>query len=440
MNKVIGSFFIFVLTSLYLFPFELKGIPGINTKMMLAAVGLCVYLIRLAKGQSGGFNRDTFLLSVYAAVFSLVSFAAVTYNGTPDYAFVFYIVSMWVWIGAAYFMINCMRAVHGFASVRLVIYYLAAVCVFQCVMALWIDSSESVKRLVDTYIEQGQNFLNQRNVERLYGSGASLGVAGSRFSAVLALLAFLLVHLESNHEKTRLFLYLSAFVVIAVVGNIIARTTTVGLVVGILYLVYGTRLYTLHLRAAHKHLWITMGLLLLVAIPLLSYLYTNDPVFHKHLRFGFEGFFSLVEEGEWTVSSNERLQTMYVFPESLKTWIIGDGYFSNSRDVDPYFTGRYIGGYYMGTDVGYLRFIFYAGVLGLAAMTSVICKAFQIGWKRFPRQREVFLLLLLLNLIIWLKVSTELFMVFALFLMIDKEEDEAYGQRVHPYENQEITK
>ena len=183
-----------------------------------------------------------------------------------------------------------------------------------------------------------------------------------------------------------------------------------------------------------------MGLLLLVAIPLLSYLYTNDPVFHKHLRFGFEGFFSLVEEGEWTVSSNERLQTMYVFPESLKTWIIGDGYFSNPRDVDPYFTGRYIGGYYMGTDVGYLRFIFYAGVLGLAAMTSVICKAFQIGWKRFPRQREVFLLLLLLNLIIWLKVSTELFMVFALFLMIDKEEDEAYGQRVHPHENQEITK
>ena len=421
MNKVIGSFFIFVLTSLYLFPFELKGIPGINTKMMLAAVGLCVYLIRLAKGQSGGFNRDTFLLSVYAAVFSLVSFAAVTYNGTPDYAFVFYIVSMWVWIGAAYLVINCMRAVHGFASVRLVIYYLAAVCVFQCAMALWIDSSESV--------EQGQNFLNQRNVERLYGIGASLDVAGSRFSAVLALLAFLLVHLESNHEKTRLFLYLSAFVVIAVVGNIIARTTTVGLVVGILYLVYGTRLYTLHLRAAHKHLWITMGLLLLVAIPLLSYLYTNDPVFHKHLRFGFEGFFSLVEEGEWTVSSNERLQTMYVFPESLKTWIIGDGYFSNPRDVDPYFTGRYIGGYYMGTDVGYLRFIFYAGLLGLMGMTGVICKASLICQKRFPGQKELFLLILLLNFIIWFKVSTELFVVFAPFLMIDQDEKMAYGQQ-----------
>lgn len=128
------------------------------------------------------------------------------------------------------------------------------------------------------------------------------------------------------------------------------------------------------------------------------------------------------------------------FPESLKTWIIGDGYFSNPRDVDPYFTGRYIGGYYMGTDVGYLRFIFYAGVLGLAAMTSVICKAFQIGWKRFPRQREVFLLLLLLNLIIWLKVSTELFVVFALFLMIDKEEDDVYEQRVHLCNNQEIPK
>lgn len=429
MNTAIGSFITFVLASCYLFPFELKGLPGINTKMMMAAVGLCLYLFHLGKGQSGGFNRDTFLLSVFAAVFSLVSFASVTYNGTPDYAFVSYIVSMWVWIGAAYLWVCCVRQVHGYASVRLVVDYLAAVCVFQCIMALWIDSSEEMKQWVNTYVEQGQDFLNKNNVNRLYGIGASLDVAGSRFTAVLAMLAFLLVHLEGGSDKTRLFLYLLAFVVIGVVGNIIARTTSVGLLAGIIYMVYKTRLYKFQLPAAHRSLWTGFGVFLLITIPILVFLYTHNPDFHKNLRFGFEGFFSLVEKGEWEVSSNERLQNMYVFPESLKTWIIGDGYFSNPRDVDPYFTGRYIGGYYMGTDVGYLRFIFYAGLLGLMGMTGVICKASLICQKRFPGQKELFLLILLLNFIIWFKVSTELFVVFAPFLMIDQDEKMAYGQQ-----------
>lgn len=50
---------------------------------------------------------------------------------------------------------------------------------------------------------------------------------------------------------------------------------------------------------------------------------------------------------------------MYVFPDNLKTWIIGDGYFNGPEDSDPYYTGEIWDiGYYKGTDVGYLRFIF----------------------------------------------------------------------------------
>ena len=58
---------------------------------------------------------------------------------------------------------------------------------------------------------------------------------------------------------------------------------------------------------------------------------------------------------------------MYVFPDNLKTWLIGDGYFSNPYNIDPYFTGRFVGGYYMSTDVGYLRFIFYSGLVGIGS-------------------------------------------------------------------------
>lgn len=38
--------------------------------------------------------------------------------------------------------------------------------------------------------------------------------------------------------------------------------------------------------------------------------------------------------------------------------MIGDGYFENPR-TDPYYIGYQWKGFYMGTDVGYLRFLFF---------------------------------------------------------------------------------
>ena len=94
-------FLVMVATSLYFFPFGLKALPGLNTKMIVAAAGLVVYLFRLGRQRDGSVNRDIFLLSLIAALVSLIGLFSITYNNTPDYAYATYIVSMWVWIGGA---------------------------------------------------------------------------------------------------------------------------------------------------------------------------------------------------------------------------------------------------------------------------------------------------------------------------------------------------
>lgn len=121
---------------------------------------------------------------------------------------------------------------------------------------------------------------------------------------------------------------------------------------------------------------------------------------------------------------------MYVFPESLKTWIIGDGYIVNPVDVDPYYTGDIYEGYYMGTDVGYLRFIFYFGLIGLIAFSVFMYKSYRICCNRLVAYKNLFLLILLINFIVWFKVSTDVFLVFALFLMMDKGETKEAGNRI----------
>ena len=166
-----------------------------------------------------------------------------------------------------------------------------------------------------------------------------------------------------------------------------------------------------------------------MAIFVSAYLYQVNANFKEDIRFAFEGFFSLWEKGKWEVSSNEILKTMFIIPDNLKTWMIGDGYFNNPYNLDPYYIGPKFGGYYMATDVGYIRFIFYFGIIGLSFFLMFFGKATQICMRRFKGYGLFFLLILGANLIGWAKVATDIFLVFAIFLCINEEDIDKTDQQ-----------
>jgi hypothetical protein len=109
--------------------------------------------------------------------------------------------------------------------------------------------------------------------------------------------------------------------------------------------------------------------------------------------------------------------------------VIGDGYIENPTGRDPYYVGPTYGGYYMGTDIGYLRFIFYFGLIGLSMFILYFYKVAKACMTRFPKYTTMFWLVLAINMIVWLKVSTDIFLVFAIFLCISKEENDAYEKQ-----------
>ena len=164
-------------------------------------------------------------------------------------------------------------------------------------------------------------------------------------------------------------------------------------------------------------------IVLIVTIPIIIYLYNNNAAFNSSMRFAFEGFFNYSETGTWRTSSTDILKTMYIFPENIKTWFIGDGYFADPSVFDPYFIGKSYSAFYMGIDVGYLRFIYYFGLLGLIAFIVYFVKVTCLCINRFPDYKILFFLIVSINFIIWFKVSTDIFLVFALFLCIDKKDN-----------------
>lgn len=425
--QILGMVLLTILTSFYFFPFEFTFLLGINTKMAMAGIGLVVLIIQLARGRNSIIDRDFFQLSLIAGLVSLIGFLAVTLNDTYDYTYATYIVSMWVWLAGAYVLIQTIKRFHGNVSVDLVCNYLVVVCLTQCLIAFVMTQYPPLKDFVDSFL--GSTGFMGKMKDRMYGIGASLDVAGSRFSVILVMIVYLLSKMAATDKKKYIGLYWGIFFVIAVIGNMMSRTTTVGVIIALMYLLYISRIYAFRIDLDMKYVWGWFVGILCVAVVLVIYGYHTNLAFQENLRFGFEGFFSLVEKGKWEVHSNEILKDMYVFPDNLKTWIIGDGYFNGPEDVDPYYIGeRWKVGYYKGTDVGYLRFIFYFGVMGLMAFSLFMYKVAQVCMNRFTSYKSLFFVILLLNFAVWFKVSTDIFLVFALFLCMTGTEEQMVKQ------------
>ena len=111
-----------------------------------------------------------------------------------------------------------------------------------------------------------------------------------------------------------------SYAIIGVVGNMVARTTSVGIAISLLYLLVVFKPWEFSILKSSLGIWRHIVIAVLVLIPIVYVLYTTNDQFRQLFRFAFEALFNFIEKGEWETSSTNKLQTMYVFPESWKTW------------------------------------------------------------------------------------------------------------------------
>lgn len=148
-----------------------------------------------------------------------------------------------------------------------------------------------------------------------------------------------------------------------------------------------------------------LGISIVVGFAVLSFLYKTNPYYYEMLRFAFEGFFNWMETGVWRTDSTDKLDAiMWIWPSDLKTWLIGSGLFGN---------------FIYSTDIGYCRFILYCGLIGFSIFVLFFVYNAVVFSRNNPAYRNLFLSLFVFALIVWLKVSTDIFLIFALFYWLD---------------------
>ena len=425
-NNQIVRIFAIVLSAiaveLYFFPLQTYGMP-INSKTIFAAIGLVVAIVEMAKKGYGILRSDLILLTGLAFMVSLCSYASLTLNATSDTTYLTYIISMWVWLSAAYFTLWLVKQCLGSVSIATLTYLLLGACLFECITALGVDMNPTVYRWVNSITDHEW----VESVKRMHGLSAELDTAGIHFAVVLIMISYVICDIKDKSSGWILAILWLSFVVITVIGNMIARTTITGTAIGLAYILWKSRPTGARITPGQMNMLRVIGLTIVIALPVIVYFYNNDSTIHANLRFAFEGFFSLVEKGEWDVASNNTLKGMIVWPDNLHTWILGDGYIVNPKD-DPYYVGEITGGYYKNTDIGYLRFIFYFGIIGLLSFTTFIVMSARACMVRLPKYSSMVLILLILGFVVWLKVSTDLFFIFALLLCVDIIQEDS-GER-----------
>ena len=131
MKNWITIFLVGCVFSMYIFPFTFTFFPVGNTKIFIAVLGLVLWLANMVGRRESLVSKSMVKVSLWAFGISLISVISLAYNGATDMAYVSYLISMWVWVGAAYFVCHLIKSVHGRISVELICWYFIGVCAAQ---------------------------------------------------------------------------------------------------------------------------------------------------------------------------------------------------------------------------------------------------------------------------------------------------------------------
>lgn len=400
-----------VLISCSYYSFDLVAFPnGPNTKMIVAVIGLLWFAYdSLLRRDSRTVQLPQVMVIglIFAGLYSIINIFAIEFNATDDYSYANYVTTFLVWVFSVYPTIALIRITHGTVTLPILTYYLVAATLFQCVTGLIIDNSPAFDDFNGKIVAWRADFYDR--IDRIRCFSTSLDSAGVRFSLVLVLMMAVLGVDESvrNNKGAALYL-LFAFFIITGIGNMVSRTTTVGAGIGIL-------LWIIYMARSGQNLvsssYMIGAFLAFFAVAFIVgvYLYNTDEYYNSLIRFAFEGFFNLVEEGEFTTDSTEVLGTMWEWPTDTKTWIIGSGIYAL---------------FAYGTDIGYCRLILYSGLTGfLVFAMSFVYYAYYFA-RKYPRYVWLFTGFLAMTFIIWMKVSTDILMIYAFFFWFTSEESD----------------
>ncbi len=402
------SFFSIAFFWCYIYRFKIVGFP-FSTSQLLAIFG-CFFIL-LNSFFKKTIKFDSYLIVFFICFIIPIFFIMVTsvINGQSDFSIVSHFLGI-PWNLLAFY---CFKYYRKNTNQSLTFEDIAYLFIFTGLIQCFISSIAFFNPDIGKFLISIQDFgkesenarANMALSRRLVGLGSRYFGAGIVYSIDLVLIAQMMT--DKKYFTKNIYKYLPIiYIIIFSCGMMTARTTIVGLFFSIFFFIRSHLKKIIHIFKTI----LSSFLVILLLFALLSYNYGYK--FQRIISFGFEIFINLSTGKGLKTSSSDGTIRMYKFPEenNYKTWIIGDARFFESS-----------GKYYMHTDVGYCRAIYYFGILGILAiiitqgymaLTVINCNERQY--------RFFFIILCLMYLVFNLKGWAVLYMYLIPFYFVDK--------------------
>lgn len=316
-----------------------------NVPFVLGLIGLPLYIYNSSAIRDGDnkYVRDILLALLPVAI---VAFLSIVGNHSSDFYFIKWAIINALYFFGAYFLFQLLKhSFRNFTFERLV--DLLVLCaVVQLSLALVMYFSPEVKNVLQPLIHESEiaKEAMERAATRMVGFGTHFFLSGTIHAFILIMIAISLTLRKVSLIKSVVLML--SFIFIAAVGTIMARTTLVGVLFAIVIVL---------LRRRGKRYFIS-GLVLstiIISATSVSFLDLIGDDMEQLFNFGFEAFVNYQKTGSFSTSSTDGMMRLYKFPSIWETWLWGDARYEAGI------------GYYMNTDIGFCRLIFYFGVIGL---------------------------------------------------------------------------
>lgn len=380
----------------------------ISTRVLFGFFGAILIIKYLLKSNRLKISKITFKYLISLIVIGLISFFTNSIHSTSEFHYIIYIFQSIIIICSSYFCIFC---VSHLSKKEISFEYLSRIFIgavaLQMIITVIMFLSPSVKEHLIS-IQSTDSFTEvflEGGWWRVTGFGSEYFIAG-----VVNCYALLLISHCILYDRFNINILLLCFILISIIGSVMSRTTLVGIVLGITYILTkgNSKIRILIFK------YIAFIIIAILIIGSSTKIAMTDQM-ETTLRFGFEAFYNYFETGTFTTASAENLlndhYSISKIPQGI-TLIIGDGFYADPSDSDKY---------YMNIDAGYLRLIYYFGILGLVAF--LVAQYHLLTMSKINEKSHLILkwYLILLIIILNIKGVTDLTPFIALFVFTDNK-------------------
>lgn len=328
-----------------------------SVNMFFGILGMLVYfsnrkranVITASAGLSIGYIIRCFIPLV------LVSFVSILVNFSFDLYYPRLAFSIVLSFFSYYLVAVMFYKIYGKMTIqKLSDYFIIAECLFLFIGLVSFFSPEVFNMLnsIQRLGEIGEDAIERTGGTRLISIGATFFTAAIINGFVLIIIGLHFLYDKLSVKKR--IVYLISFLYIFAVGLMMGRTTLIGGALGVLLIAFSVVKGKVSFFKFFFSCAVTVG----ISIFIISKVMSNSKYdFTVLSEFGFEMFINYLNGEGFDANSNNVLRDMYnTKPTDIKTWIIGDAKWSEGDH------------YYKNVDSGYLRGLWYFGIIGLLTL------------------------------------------------------------------------